>query len=114
MHQTLSAGSKGLADEEVNAPALAGVGDVEARVDVLLGEDEEAEAGPAGGQELLPGEGMVVAVDLAGGEEGAGADALREGERQDAVFDLSSEQVLVAVAAEVVACLLYTSPSPRD
>ena len=46
---------------------------------------------------------MLVAVDLAGGEEGAGADALGEGERQDAVFDLGCEEVLVAVAAEVVA-----------
>ena len=43
--QTVFGGSEGLADEEVDASALAGVGDVKARVDVLLGEDEEAEAG---------------------------------------------------------------------
>jgi len=46
---------------------------------------------------------VIVAVDLARREEGTGADALREVERKDALLDLGSEQVLVAVAAEVVA-----------
>ena len=44
------------------------------RVDVLVGEDEEADASPTGKQELLPGERVIVAADLASGEEGAGAE----------------------------------------
>ena len=57
---------EGFADEDVDAAALLGEGDIEAGVDVLVGEQQEAKARPSSGKKLPPLEALVFSVHLTG------------------------------------------------
>ena len=64
---------EGLADEDVDAPALFSKGYVHMGIDVLFGKEEEAKTGASIGKELSPLEGVIVAEDLVMGKT-SGAD----------------------------------------
>ena len=60
------------------------------------------------------GDPVVVREILDARNDGQGSEALPEGHRVDEGGALLSSEGVRSVEEEGVACLLYTSPSPRD